>query len=75
MKHEEKRLIEQIKQLSIILQSSLCAYGTKEGDGHMCDCKYSSDGKTLKGFPHEESGCAEARKIIWNCEKILKEEK
>jgi len=66
-----KKKIRQIRDMASILQRSLCAYGTVEGDGHRCDCKFSYNNQTLKGYPHEESGCAEAREIIRICNELL----
>ena len=56
------RLIEQLKDE----QQKLCAYGTREGDGKTCDCKYTrrmflSEPFNLRG---EITGCCEVRAAI-----------
>lgn len=56
------RLIEQLKDE----QHKLCAYGTREGDGQTCDCKYTrrmflSEPFNLRG---EITGCCEVRAAI-----------
>jgi len=61
----------QIKENALFLQKNLCSYGTTEGDGQRCDCKFSQNGELQL---HSESGCgcAEARSIIFCVEKIEK---
>lgn len=69
------RLIEQMKDE----QNKLCAYGTREGDGRTCDCKYTrrmflSEPFNLRG---EITGCCEMRAAIQVLVRAqeLKEEK
>jgi hypothetical protein len=55
-------LIEQLKDE----QHKVCAYGTREGDGGTCDCKYTrrlflSEDAMLRG---ETTGCCELRAAI-----------
>lgn len=50
-------LIEQLKDE----QNKLCAYGTREGDGRTCDCKF---GATI-ALGGEVTGCPELRTAIW----------
>lgn len=57
-------LIEALKDK----QHELCAYGTREGDGKTCDCKFSNfPGELLSG---EKTGCAEVRQLIWTLTEI-----
>lgn len=42
-------------------QHERCLYGTREGDGRTCDCKFH----TLFGSNSEATGCAELRVAIW----------
>lgn len=57
-------LVEMLKDK----QHELCAYGTREGDGKTCDCKFAQfPGDLLSG---EKTGCAEMRKAIWTLEEI-----
>lgn len=42
-------------------QAEACCYGTKEGDGRMCDCKFSSP---MYAKSSEQTGCPEARMLI-----------
>lgn len=42
-------------------QASRCLYGTREGDGRTCDCKFYNP----FGSNGEYSGCAELRRAIW----------
>lgn len=55
-----EELIEALKDE----QNARCAYGTREGDGRTCDCKF---GIGLIGYvPRgEATGCAELRQAIW----------
>jgi hypothetical protein len=55
------------------LQKSLCAYGTTEGDGRKCDCKFSKTGELGHKFSESGCGCAEARAIIYGLEKLEKD--
>ena len=41
-------------------QAARCAYGTRDGDGRICDCKYG----TLMSSGSEATGCAELRTAI-----------
>lgn len=43
-------------------QERRCAYGTREGDGRSCDCKFMNP-----LFPNnpEATGCPEMRAAIW----------
>lgn len=45
-------------------QERRCAYGTREGDGRTCDCKFGIPGSTKYG-QGEITGCAELRRAIW----------
>ena len=67
-----ERLIEQMKDN----QHRVCAYGTREGDGKMCDCKYTprmflSEDVVLRG---ETTGCCELRAAIQILEVLRKNE-
>lgn len=67
------RLIEQLKDE----QHKRCAYGSREGDGRTCDCKYMppmfmSDHFVLRG---EVTGCCELRSAIWTLQLLQKKEK
>lgn len=75
MKKEE--LIKEIDRCARVLQKSLCCYGTNEGDNRTCDCKFAFDAEKQEykkqfeaGRMGEETGCAEARSIIWNIKKL-----
>lgn len=52
-------LIEALKDK----QHQVCAYGTREGDGRRCDCKYGAHFKPIV-FRGEFTGCAELRAAI-----------
>lgn len=43
-------------------QQARCAYGTREGDGRTCDCKF---GAPTFGYKGEMTGCPEIRQAIW----------
>ena len=43
------------------MQNQRCVYGTTEGDGRMCDCKY---GWTPGTRNSEQTGCPELRQVI-----------
>lgn len=45
------------------LQEGACCYGTKEGDGRHCDCKFLREGQMLSRSG-ENTGCCEARALI-----------
>lgn len=45
-----------------VFQAEVCAYGTREGDGRRCDCKFLGMIGTKPGS--EQTGCAEARTLI-----------
>lgn len=67
------RLIEQMKDQ----QHRLCAYGTREGDGGTCDCKYArrmflSEPFNLRG---EITGCCEMRAAIQVLVRLQEQEK
>lgn len=67
-----ERLIEQMKDN----QHRVCAYGTREGDGKTCDCKYTprmflSEDVVLRG---ETTGCCELRAAIQILEVLRKNE-
>jgi len=72
---EEK--VKEIDRCARILQKSFCLYGTTEGDKRTCDCKFAFDSekqeykKELGNKFGEESGCAEARRIIWKLDEVL----
>jgi hypothetical protein len=64
--------IDELIELLKDRQNSICAYGTREGDGGTCDCKYTnrmflSQDFELKG---EQTGCCELRAAIQILEKI-----
>lgn len=42
-------------------QSRRCAYGSRDGDGRTCDCKYASP---LRPWASEATGCPELRAAI-----------
>lgn len=68
-----ERLIEQMKDN----QNRVCAYGTREGDGKMCDCKYVprmflTGPIELRG---ESTGCCELRRAIQVLEHMRELEK
>jgi hypothetical protein len=48
------------------LQAGACCYGTKQGDGRFCDCKFLSGEKFSGG---EQTGCCEARALVIFLEK------
>lgn len=67
------RLIESMKDQ----QHKLCAYGTREGDGATCDCKYTrrmflSEPFNLRG---EITGCCEMRAAIQVLVRLQEQEK
>ena len=68
-----ERLIEQMKDN----QHRVCADGTREGDGKMCDCKYTPiwmflpEDVVLRG---ETTGCCELRAAIQILEVLRKNE-
>jgi hypothetical protein len=43
-------------------QAKHCSYGTREGDGKTCDCKYANP---LRPWNPEATGCPELRAAIW----------
>lgn len=55
---EMDALIEALKDE----QAARCAYGTREGDGRTCDCKYGAPTFGLRG---EMTGCPELRAAVW----------
>lgn len=59
------------------LQSALCCYGTTQGDGRPCDCKYFVGYENAKytGLSGEKTGCAEARALIEYLEDLKQEKK
>jgi len=59
------KTLKEIRECAVTLQSSLCSYGTTEGDGKKCDCKFASNGKLGNKHSEDGCGCAEARAIIW----------
>lgn len=44
-------------------QHRRCAYGTREGDGQRCDCKYPRPNQEHQS--DEVTGCCELRAAIW----------
>lgn len=47
-------------------QHKRCCYGTREGDGRTCDCKFSILFNKDSLEPHGEyTGCPELRAAIW----------
>ena|SRR5687768_4723922 len=68
---ERKEAIAQIKSCAETLQKSLCCYLTTEGDGRTCDCKFASAGEErLRRGTSEQTGCCEARSILWNLKTL-----
>jgi hypothetical protein len=57
---DDAELVEALKDA----QAERCAYGTREGDGRTCDCKFGIPGVTVYGRG-EATGCAELRTAIW----------
>jgi hypothetical protein len=55
---QDGELIERLRDE----QSARCLYGTREGDGRTCDCKF---GAPTFGVGGEMSGCPELRTAIW----------
>lgn len=58
-------------------QHDLCAYGTREGDGNTCDCKYTrrmflSEPFNLRG---EITGCCEMRAAIQVLVRLQEQQK
>jgi hypothetical protein len=49
-------------------QAARCTYGTREGDGRTCDCKF---GVPVFGFGGERTGCPELRAAIWTLRAAL----
>lgn len=64
--------LDLIEKNARVLQKKLCVYGTTEGDNRVCDCKFSRNGDIRPWTSSEESGCAEAREIIWEIKKLKK---
>ena len=62
-------LLETCGKHGVTLQAALCAYGTADGDGRTCDCKFVQTGY----FTGEQNGCCEARQIIWNAREALED--
>lgn len=66
--HRIEVVIEELKNQ----QHAVCAYGTREGDGKTCDCKYTD--RMLLGesfeFRGERTGCCELRAAIQILEKM-----
>lgn len=59
--------IEELKDL----QNSFCAYGTREGDGKTCDCKYNP-ALDMMPFRGEVTGCPELRSAIRMLEAMVR---
>lgn len=69
-----KEIVDNLDKMLVyarMLQASRCGYGTKEGDGKQCDCKYLSmeDGPPprtakQKRWLGEQNGCCEARALV-----------
>lgn len=59
----------------LALQHNLCAYGTNEGDGGTCDCKYDLNLEAFGGpaftSRHEVTGCPEMRAAIRVLGKLI----
>lgn len=51
-------------------QAGVCAYGTREGDGRTCDCKYAMPGQPRRG---EQTGCPELRSAIRMLRRLVEE--
>ena len=80
-KNEMLETLEYTKKLATILQKKLCGYGTTNGDGKPCDCKFfvftdtideQISGKESMNAHGEKTGCCEARSIIRYLEEITK---
>lgn len=48
-------------------QHARCAYGTREGDGRTCDCKFDLTRYGVRRTS-ETTGCPELRTAIWMLE-------
>lgn len=62
-----------IKQWAATLQKAACAYGTIEGSGGRCDCKFLDENTitfSLRCGDIEQTGCCEARSILWEINKL-----
>jgi hypothetical protein len=70
---EEKKIKEIVEGLKTI-QHLLCAYGTKEGDGRVCDCKFVTPEWAEMYGKGEHNGCCEIRTAIWFIEKNFRTE-
>lgn len=57
-KLDKPALIEWLKDR----QHEVCAYGTRDGDGRPCDCKYG--GPAGERYHSEQNGCPEFRSAI-----------
>lgn len=54
-----------------VIQYQVCCYGTTEGDGRTCDCKF---GKDESSSPiGEQTGCPELRQVIRTLEILIEE--
>lgn len=56
-----EQLIEALRDA----QQARCSYGTRDGDGQLCDCKYATP---LRPWSQEATGCPELRAAIWALE-------
>ncbi len=77
---EINKKFDLIEKYARILQKGLCGYLTKEGDKKTCDCKFLNDNfldekfSPMLGLSNgENTGCCEARSIIWEIQKIKKD--
>lgn len=71
--HDElKKLLNEIDTNARTLQKGLCCYSTIEGDNHTCDCKFAGSDTFFLGklTGYEQTGCCEARSIIWAIPKL-----
>lgn len=60
---EIKGIVEPVIDQMRRLQKATCAYGTAEGDGMTCDCKFLRSDDSIR-LGSEENGCCEARNAI-----------
>ena len=64
-----KEILADLIEYARFLQENLCSYGTKDGDGKSCKCKFSKNGK-MRHMSESGCGCAEARAILWGLERL-----
>lgn len=55
-------------------QHAVCAYGTRDGDHRICDCKYGGAPISNKRLGSEQTGCPELRMAARIIRRLAEEE-